>query len=383
MDRTLFTDDHELFRESVRAFVAQTVRPNHERWRHERAIDRSFWLEAGRHDFLGIAMPAEQGGQDLDDFRFNMVLIEELAAAGLALSSAVGIHVDVVAPYLIELATAEQRERWMPGFCTGELITALAMTEPGGGSDLAALRTRAVRNGGDWLLSGSKTFITNGMSADLVIVPARTGPGRREITLFGVASGTPGFTRGRKLDKVGQHEADTAELFFEDVRLTDAEVLGPLGEGFAAMMSHLAQERLHVAVENLAHATAQFATTLQYAKERQAFGAPIGSFQHNRFRLAEMSTRLDVTQAFVDHCVVAHVAGRLSPVDAAKAKWWSADVQNEVIDGCVQLFGGYGYMEEYEVARAWTDARITRIWAGTNEIMKEIIGRDLGLVAPR
>jgi len=383
MERTLFTDEHELFRDAVRTFVVRHVTPHHERWREQRSIDREAWLEAGRQDFLGIAMPEEHGGGGVEDFRFAVVLGEELARAGLALASSFGIHTDIVAPYLAELTTPEQRGRWIPRFCSGELVTAIGMTEPGAGSDLAGLRTRARRDGGDWLLSGSKTFITNGMGADLVVVAARTGEGAREITLFAVEAGMAGFERGRKLEKVGQPEADTAELFFEDVRLPDEQVLGEVCGGFRAMMARLPQERLHTAVTNVAHARAAFETTLAYVQDRQAFGRPIGTFQHSRFLLAELATELDVAQAYVDRCVEEHVAGRLSAVDAAKAKWWTAEVQNRVIDACVQLHGGYGYMTEYAVARAWTDARVSKIWAGSNEIMKEIVGRDLGLGEPR
>jgi alkylation response protein AidB-like acyl-CoA dehydrogenase len=383
MERSLFTSEQELFRETLQTFVERTVVPNHERWREQRSIDREAWLEAGRHDFLGFGMPAEHGGGGIDDFRFNAVLAEELAKAGLAVASSFGIHTDVVAPYLIGLASDEQLARWVPRFCSGELITAIGMTEPEAGSDLAALRTTARRKGSDWVLDGSKTFITNGMNADLVLVAARTGDGPRDISLFGVEAGTPGFSRGRKLDKVGQPEADTAELFFEGVHLSDAELIGEVGGGFAAMMERLPQERLHVACSNLAHARSALDTTLAYVKERRAFGRPIGSFQHSRFLLAELATELDVSQAYVDHCIDLHVKGRMTPIDSAKAKWWSAEVQNRVIDACVQLHGGYGYMTEYAVARAWTDARVSKIWAGSNEIMKEMIGRDLGLGEPR
>jgi alkylation response protein AidB-like acyl-CoA dehydrogenase len=267
----------------------------------------------------------------------------------------------------------------VPGFCSGELITAIGMTEPEAGSDLAALRTTARRDGADWILDGSKTFITNGFGAGLVIVAARTGEGPRDISLFGVEASSPGFSRGRKLGKVGQPEADTAELFFEGVRLGPEALLGEVDGGFKAMMERLAQERLHVAVANVAHARRAVEVTLAYARDRRAFGRPIGTFQHSRFLLAELVTQLDVAQTFVDRCVELHVASALSAVDAAKAKWWSAEVQNQVIDACVQLHGGYGYMSEYEVARAWTDARVSKIWAGSNEIMKELVGRDLGL----
>jgi long-chain-acyl-CoA dehydrogenase len=255
------------------------------------------------------------------------------------------------------------------------------MTEPSGGSDLAALRTTAVRDGDDWVLNGSKTFITNGYSADLVVVAARTSPEKRAkgITLFGVETGMAGFERGRKLDKVGQEESDTAELFFTNVRVPDANRIGEVDRGFIAMMERLPQERIGAAVANTAHAKQILVETIAYAKERTAFGQPIGAFQHNKFLIAELQTKLEVTQAYVDDCIEAHTEGRLSAVDAAKAKWWSAEVQNDVLDACVQLHGGYGYMNEYRVARAWRDARVTKIWAGSNEIMKELIGRDLGL----
>jgi alkylation response protein AidB-like acyl-CoA dehydrogenase len=381
MRRTVFEPDHELFRESVREFVERTLLPLDEDIRTERMLRREVWLEAGRQGFLGMQVPEEYGGQDAGDFRFNAVVGEELARVAAAYNSIVSIHTDICAPYLLELATAEARKNWLPGFCTGELITAIAMTEPSGGSDLAALRTTAVRDGDAWTINGSKTFITNGGHADLVIVAAKTDPdkGAKGITLFGVEAGMPGFSRGTRLDKVGQPEADTSELFFEDVRVPDSHLIGELNRGFVHMMERLPQERLSCAIGNLAHARGVLEETLDYVKERRAFGQPIGSFQHNKFLVAELITKLDVAQAFADQCLAAHVAGELGTEDASKAKWWTSEVQNEIIDGCVQLFGGYGYMREYRVARAWMDARVTRIWAGSNEIMKEIIGRSAGL----
>lgn len=386
MQRSLYSDEHNWFRESVAGFVSRDVLPNRERHREQRQIDRSVWLRAGEQGFLGLGVPAKYGGSDVDDFRFNAILNEELARAGVAYGSSFSIHTDVCAPYLLRLTDDAQKERWLPRFASGEIITAIGMTEPEAGSDLGALKSRAVRDGkAGWRLTGSKTFITNGANADLVIVAARTGTdnSRREITLFAVEEGDAGFSRGRKLQKVGQHEADTAELFFEDVPLSDEQVIGEVGRGFAHMMDHLAQERLGSACLNIAHAAVALETTLEYVRERKAFGRAIGSFQHNRFKLAEMLTRIEVTQAYVDRCVELHVARALSPVDAAKAKWFSAEVQGEVVDACVQLHGGYGYMEEYDVAHQWMDARVTRIWAGSNEIMKEIIGRSLGLGDPR
>jgi alkylation response protein AidB-like acyl-CoA dehydrogenase len=377
--RTHFTDEHRLFRESVAEFCRREIAPNLERWREQHLIDREVWLAAGRQDFLGLSMPTELGGTGLDDFRFNQVLGEELAAASVAVNSALMLAVDVVSPYLLELTTEEQRERYTPDFCAGRLIPAIGMTEPQAGSDLAGLRTRAVRDGEGWLLNGTKTFITNGTAADLVVLAARTGEERKDVSIFLVEGDAEGFTRGAPLKKVGQHEADTAELFFEDVRLPAEALLGEQNRGFAYMMERLPQERLSVAIASVANAASLFAETLEYVRERRAFGQPIGSFQSSRFLVAELDTELDVTEAFVDRCVEAHGRGELSAVDAAKAKWWSAEVQNRVLDACVQLHGGYGFMDEYRVARAWADARVTKIYAGTNEIMKDVIGRSHGL----
>ncbi|GIH59361.1 acyl-CoA dehydrogenase family protein [Microbispora siamensis] len=381
MRRTIYGEDHEAFRDSVRQFVIRSVAPRAEEFIERRLIDREVWREAGRQGFLGLEVPEEYDGAAAGDYRFNAVLTEELAGVGMALASSFSIHFDVVAPYLVELTTDEQKKRWLPPFCSGEMITAIGMTEPSGGSDLAALRTTAVRDGSDWIVDGSKTFITNGYQADLVVVAARTSPEKRAkgITLFAVEEGMPGFHRGRKLDKVGQPEADTAELFFEGVRVPAGNVIGEVDRGFVAMMERLPQERLGSAVTNISHAAAVLAETLSYVKERKAFGQAIGSFQYNKFTLADLVTKVEVTRAYVDQCVAAHADGELTAVDAAKAKMWTAEVQNQVIDACVQLYGGYGYMREYRVARAWMDARVTRIWAGSNEIMREIVGRDLGL----
>jgi len=381
MKRTIYDEDHEAFRASVKEFLDRQVVPHLEEHAAQKAIPREFWLEAGKQGFLGLEIPEEYNGSEAGDYRFNAVLTEELAKVNMALPSCVGIHSDIVAPYLVHLTTEEQKKRWLPGFCSGEILTAIGMTEPSGGSDLAALKTTAVRDGDDWVLNGSKTFITNGYSADLVLVAARTSPEKkaRGITLFGVETDRPGFSRGRKLDKVGQDESDTAELFFEDVRLSDDDIIGELDSGFIHMMTFLPQERLGSAITNLAHAAQILDETLEYCRQRKAFGRSIGEFQHNKFLLAELYTQVEVTQAFIDQCVLAHTRQDLTPIDAAKAKWWSAQVQSEVLDHCVQLFGGYGFMNEYRVARAWRDARVTKIWAGTNEIMKELIGRDLGL----
>jgi alkylation response protein AidB-like acyl-CoA dehydrogenase len=381
VQRMLYDADHEDFRASVVEFLSRKVWPHVDQHADDKVFPRELWMAAGRQGYLGLGVPEEYGGSAAGDYRFNAVLIEELAKVNMALASSLSIHFDVVAPYLVNLTTEEQRRRWLPRFATGEIVTAIGMTEPSAGSDLAALRTTAARAAGGWLLTGSKTFITNGYSADLVVVAARTSPEKKAhgISLFGVEATMPGFSRGRRLDKVGQPEADTAELFFDDVFVPDENVIGGVDQGFILMMQGLPQERLGAAVANLAHARQILTETIGYARERTAFGTAIGSFQHNKFLLAELATKADVTQAFVDECVVAHNRGELTPVDAAKAKWWTAQVQNDLLDHCLQIHGGYGYMNEYRVARAWRDARVTKIWAGSNEIMKELVGRELGL----
>jgi alkylation response protein AidB-like acyl-CoA dehydrogenase len=381
MKRTIFDQDHDAFRESCKTFVDRQLRPNQEKHAADHGFGRQMWLELGKQGLLGLNIPEAYGGSSNGDPRFSMILAEELSKLSFAYSSCVGIHADCVAPYLVDLCTEEQKQRWLPTFCTGELITAIAMTEPSGGSDLAALKTTAVRDGDGWVLNGSKTFITNGYSCDLVLVAARTDPakGAKGITLFAVEAGMPGFERGRRLDKVGQPEADTSELFFADVRIPAENVIGQPDMGFIYLMQRLVAERIGSAVNNLSHARQILDETLVYVKERKAFGQAVGSFQANKHRLAELVTSVEVTQAFVDTAVLEQVNGTLSAVDAAKAKWFSAEVQNEVLDACVQFWGGYGYMNEYRVARAWQDARVSKIWAGSNEIMKELIGRDLGL----
>ena len=381
MHRTLYNDDHEAFRDSLRSFVERSLKPNAERHAREHRIDRDVWLEAGRGGFLGLEVSEEHGGAGASDYRFNAVFNEELAKFGAAYASCFGIHADVVAPYLVDLGTDEQKKTWLPRMCSGEVISAIAMTEPSGGSDLANLRTSATPDGDDWIINGAKTFITNGGSADLVVVAARTGPGKgaRGVSLFLVDTTLPGFERGRILDKVGQPESDTAELFFADLRVPGEALLGEVGLGFISLMERLPQERIGVAIGNIANAAQLLEETLAYVKEREAFGQKIGSFQHNKFLLAELYTKVQVTQAFVDACVLAHTTHELSAEEAAMAKWWAAEVQNDVLDHCVQLHGGYGYMNEYRIARAWKDARVNKIWAGSNEIMKELIGRKLGL----
>jgi alkylation response protein AidB-like acyl-CoA dehydrogenase len=381
MKRMIFDEDHEAFRDSCAAFIAKHVTPHLESYVTEKAIPRDFWLAAGAEGFLGLEIPEQFGGSAAGDFRFNAVFAEELAKLNAALPSCVAIHTDIAVPYLVDLGTDEQKQRWLPGCTTGEIVTGIGMTEPGGGSDLAALKTTAVRDGDEWVINGSKTFITNGFSGDLILTAVRTSPekGAKGITLFGIEATDPGFSRGRKLDKVGNEEADTAELFFENIRLGDDRVIGEVDRGFIYMMERLPQERLTCSVANIAHAKQILLETVQYAKERQAFKQPIGSLQHNKFLIAELVTKIEVAESYVDQAVLAHSKGELTATHAAKTKWWSSEVQNDVLDHCVQLHGGYGYMNEYRVARAWRDARVSKIWAGSNEIMKELIGRDLGL----
>jgi len=378
MLRDIFDDDHDAFRDLVRTFLAKEVLPHHAGWEKQGQVDREVWLAAGRAGLLGTDVPEEFGGGGTPDFRYNAVALEEITAAG---ASGLGfpLHNDVVAPYLLRLCTDEQKRRWLPGFCSGELITAIAMTEPGTGSDLQGIATNAARDGDDWILNGAKTFITNGILADLVVVVARTDPeaGARGFSLLVVERGMPGFERGRRLEKVGMKAQDTAELSFADVRVPAANVLGEVGQGFIYLMQNLAQERLSIAVGATAGAAAALAMTLDYTKERKAFGKPVAAFQNTRFELAEMDTEIDVTRAFVDRCLRQHVEGELAVADAAKAKWWATDVQRRVVDRCVQLHGGYGYMLEYPIARAFVDSRVQSIYGGTNEIMKEIIGRAL------
>ena len=380
MERTIYEDDHEAFRLSVREFLDREVTPHVEEHADLHGLPREYWLAAGAQGFLGLEVPEEYGGSEAGDYRFNAVFSEELAKVNMALHSCTGIHADIVAPYLVHLTNDVQRKRWLPKFVTGEMLTAIGMTEPGAGSDLANLKTTAVRDGDDWVINGSKTFITNGYSADMVVVAARTAPEKKAkgISLFAVDTTLEGFERGRRLDKVGQPESDTAELSFTNVRVGGDDLIGELDTGFISMMQFLPQERLNCSIGNLAHAKQILAETIQYAHDRKAFGSSIGSFQWNKFLMAELVTKIDVTQAYLDQCVMAHTRGQLSPIDAAKAKWWSSQVQNDVLDHCVQLHGGYGYMNEYRAARAWRDARVTKIWAGSNEIMKELIGRDLG-----
>jgi alkylation response protein AidB-like acyl-CoA dehydrogenase len=382
MRRHLFDDEHEAFRDSFRRFLEKEVVPHHDQWERDGIVPREVFAAAGANGFVGMAVPEEYGGGGVDDFRFNVVIGEETARAGVTgFGLGLGLHNDIVLPYFLAFTTDEQKARWLPGIASGELITAVAMTEPGIGSDLASLRTTARRDGDTYVVDGSKTFITNGINADLVVTAVKTDPAQRHrgMSLLVLERGMAGFERGRNLDKIGQHSQDTAELFFTGVRVPAANLLGEEGQGFAYLVTKLPQERLSIAVAAVAAARAALAWTLEYVKQRTAFGQPIGSFQNSKFRLAEMATEIDVAQHYLDACVHALGAGELTAEDAAKAKWWTTELQGRVVDACVQLHGGYGYMTEYPIARAYLDARVTRIYGGTTEIMKEIVGRSLGL----
>ncbi|MEV4160016.1 acyl-CoA dehydrogenase family protein [Nonomuraea dietziae] len=380
MQRDLFEEEHLLFQETVREFMAREVLPHHAQWEKDGIVPREVWKKAGELGMFGFSVPEEYGGAGITDFRYNAVIVEEIirtGASGLGFS----LHNDVMAPYLVDLTNDEQKQRWLPGFVSGELITAIAMTEPGAGSDLQGVRTTAVREGDHYVVNGQKTFITNGINADLVVVVAKTDPsaGARGTTLLVVERGMEGFGRGRNLDKIGMKAQDTAELFFENVRVPVANRLGEEdGQGFFQLMNNLPQERMSIAVAAVAAAEAVLEQTIEYCKTRQAFGRNLGSFQNTRFVLAELATETEIARHFVDKCVVALNAGQLSAVDAAKAKWWTTELQNKVIDRCLQLHGGYGYMMEYPVAKAWVDSRVQTIYGGTTEIMKEIIGRSFG-----
>ncbi|MBB5434254.1 alkylation response protein AidB-like acyl-CoA dehydrogenase [Nocardiopsis composta] len=380
MQRELFEAEHDLFRESVAEFLEREVKPHHAQWEKDGIVPREVWTEAGKVGLLGLGVPEAYGGSGVRDFRFNAVLSEEICkahASGLGFT----LQNDVIAPYLVDLTTEEQKRRWLPGFCSGETITAIAMTEPGAGSDLQGIRTTAVRDGDEYVVNGQKTFITNGINSDLVIVVVRTDPeaGAHGISLIVVERGAPGFERGRNLDKIGLKAQDTAELSFTDVRVPAGNLIGEEGKGFVHLMEKLPQERLSIAVASTAGAEAMLAATIAYCKERTAFGRPISKFQNTRFVLAELATEVDLARTYVDRAITLLNRGELTVEDAAKAKWWCSELANKVMDRCLQLHGGYGYMMEYPVAKAWQDARIQSIFGGTTEIMKEIVGRSMGL----
>ncbi|HXP28195.1 MAG TPA: acyl-CoA dehydrogenase family protein [Solirubrobacteraceae bacterium] len=385
MKRNLFDDVHEDFRESFRTFLAREViggEGRYEQWERDGIVPREVFALAGRGGFLGMSVPESFGGAGAEDFRFNLVIGEECQRAGVgSFGLGITLHNDICLPYFLRYCTDSQRERWLAGIVSGELITAIAMTEPGIGSDLASMSTRARRDGEHYVVDGSKTFITNGINADLIITAVKTDPSERHrgISLLVIERGTAGFERGRNLEKIGQHAQDTAELSFSNVHVPVENLLGSEGEGFGQLVSNLPQERLSIAASAVAAGEAMLDWTLDYVRERKAFGQPIGSFQSSRFTLAELRGEVDIARAYIDRCAQALDAGELTAEDAATAKWWCTDLQGRVADRCLQLFGGYGYMTEYPIARAFADARVTRIYGGANEIMKEIVGRSLGL----
>lgn len=379
--RNLYDEDHELFRQSFRQFLDTEVVPHYAQWERDGIIPRELFQSAGKSGFLGMAVPAEFGGGGVADFRFNAVIAEEIAKTG-AVSFGINLHNDVCLPYFLEYANEDQRRRWLPGLVTGELIAAIAMTEPGTGSDLAAIKTVAKRSGENYMLNGSKTFISNGVNADLIIVAAATDDGsteRRRLSLFVVERDTPGFARGRNLDKIGMHAQDTAELFFEDAPVPAANLLGEPGCGLTALKTNLAQERMTIAVASIASAKQALEWAMNYVRQRKIFGKPVSDYQNTRFVLASVKTETEVVQAFVDDCIRELVAGSLSAERAAMAKLAASELQCSAVDRCLQLFGGYGYMTEYPIARAYVDARIGRIYGGTSEVMRQIISKSMGL----
>jgi alkylation response protein AidB-like acyl-CoA dehydrogenase len=379
MERMIFEEDHQIFRESVRRFFKNEVGPHADRWREQGFVDRTAFRRAGEEGFLLMWADPKYGGAGISDFRYEQILVEENARFGDQGFFAT-LHSRLVAPYLGELGTEEQKQRLLPGAINGETILGIAMTEPGSGSDLAGMRSQAVRDGDDWILSGSKTYISNGQIGDCYIVAARSVPDSRYgIGLFIVEADMPGFRRGRKLRKMGLHSQDTSELFFDNVRIPARNVLGDPASGFSYLKHFLAEERLVGAVMYVANASVAFDLTLEWVKERRLFGKPLGAFQNTRFKMAQMRAEIDALQAFVDHCVTLHNAGRLSAELAAKAKLLCSELEGRVTDECVQLHGGAGYMDEYRISRMYTDARVSRIYAGSSEVMREIIARSLGL----
>lgn len=380
MDSGIFEADHDAYRETVRSFLQREVIPHYDRWEEQRLVDRDAWKAAGAAGILGLSVPADHGGAGVTDRRFRYVVAQEFARSGVAsFAAGVGTHDDVVLPYVVDLGSVEQKQQWLPGMSSGELIGAISMTEPDTGSDLQRIKTTAVRDGQDWILNGQKTFVTNGVHADVVVVVARTDPqaASKGFSLFLVDTQSAGFEKGRKLRKVGLAAQDTAEFALTDVRLPGTALLGEESHGLAYLFDHLPLERLSIAVAGIASARAAYEWTVDYVFEREAFGQRVGDFQATRFSLAEMLTQIEVTESHIDRCVLAYNAGTLSAVDAAKAKWWATELQTTVTDRCVQLHGGYGYMMEFPIGRSFVDGRIQTIYGGTTEIMKEIIGRDI------
>lgn len=380
MKRTLYTDEHLMFRDAFHRFLEKEILPYHYQWEHDGIVPREVWRKAGEQGFLCFEAPEELGGLGEHDYRYHAVIAEELAYHG-ATGIGFGLHSSIVLPYILRYGTPEQQRRWVLRMVSGEWIGAIAMTEPAAGSDLAGIRTTALREGDCYIVNGQKTFITNGINSDLVITVVKTDPSQRHkgISLLVIERGMEGFTRGRNLEKIGLKAQDTAKLFFDNVRVPVANLLGEEGKGFYYLMERLPQERLDIAVTAVAACEAALDMTVRYCKERMAFGQPIGSFQNSRFKLAEMKTEIEIARVFVDRCIEALNAGELTAEEAAMAKWWTTELQKRVMDECLQLHGGYGYMLEYPIAKFYLDARVQPIYGGTNEIMKEVIGRGMGL----
>lgn len=379
MRRNIFDDVHNQFRSTARTFFERECAPYSEKWERDGQVTREAWQAAGEHGLIGWALPERFGGMGLTDYRFNQILSEEMLATG-SVGIGLGVQNDILVPYLNDLTTEEQKERWLPKFISGEYIGSIAMSEPAAGSDLAGIKTTATDAGDHWVVNGQKTFISNGLLSKLVLAAVKTDPsaGRKGISLLMIEDGMEGFTRGRKLDKIGQRSADTAELFFDDVKVPKDNLVGELHRGFYHLLSHLPSERLGIVCYGLPMARRALELTKTYALERTAFGQPVGKFQVNRHFLAEMQTKLDAAQSYLDQCVLALNEGELTAEDAAGLKWWTTEVQWEIIDRCLQLHGGYGYINDYEVARLWRDSRVQRLYGGTTEIMKDLIGRSMG-----
>ncbi|MDX2003284.1 MAG: acyl-CoA dehydrogenase family protein [Chitinophagales bacterium] len=376
--RSIYTEEHELFRKSVADFIKKEITPYNEQWEKDQMVSRESWRKLGEAGFLCMQVPPEYGGLGISDFRYNAIFTEELGLSGCA-GPAVGypLHSDIVLPYILHRGSEELKQRWLPGMVSGEVISAIAMTEPGAGSDLQGMRSTAIDKGDHYVLNGSKTFITNGYLADIVVVAAKTDPtkGAKGISLFVVEANSEGFSKGHPFHKVGLHAQDTCELFFDNVKVPKGNLLGREGEGFVYLMEELAQERLVVALSAIAAAENSLQVTIQYVKERMAFGKPVAELQNTKFKIAELAAQVEMGRVFADRCVELHNEGKLDGATASMAKYTLTEIQCKVADECVQLHGGYGYIWEYQVARAWADARVQRIYAGTNEIMKEIIGR--------
>lgn len=379
MKRTIFSDEHRMFADAVNRFIQQEAVPHHEAWEKAGQVSRDIWLKAGAMGFLGMDVPEAYGGGGIRDFRYNALVSEAISRAGVT-GIGFGLHNDVTMPYFLEYTTEAQKARWLPKLCSGEAISAVAMSEPNAGSDLQGIQTTAVRQGDHYLVNGQKTFITNGILSDLVITVVKTDPerGHAGISLLVLERGMEGFERGRNLEKIGMKAQDTAELFFDNVKVPVDNLLGEEGKGFYYLMNQLPQERLSIAVVAVAACEAALEMTIQYCRERTAFGRPIGKFQNSRFKLAEMKTEIEIARVFVDRCIMELNEGTLTVEEAAMAKYWTTDLQNRVMDQCLQLHGGYGYMLEYPIAKFYLDGRVQSIYGGTNEIMKEIIGRSLG-----